>query len=521
MPHLAENPKNIVLPDLPSRQDTRRDDVAKSIFLSSARVFFFQCLGLALSFGFQAFLSHTCGAAGLGGYTLIVSWLGLLSVVTVPGLEGTLVYLLPRFENASDLRRKVVRICLFLAGTISTLSALAVIAGGGRAFYWVGLPAKAKSAFAFSIVVFSLGKLLDAVFLGLRDASATGYFNAVRILLRFLFCIPILLYPTASWSIIFVAVASECGLTLLLRVYSIRKRYPELSTAGQHRIESPSLSYPMFFATAIPMFGIGIVDSLFPFMDKAILGALLPLQLVGIYKVSESLASLSSIFVSPFISFWPFVSKLCHENRIDELSDAYRNINLLIIALMIPCVLALVEVSGFVLSLFGSAFLVYGKTTFLILTLGCVFDAIAGPAGAVLKLTGHSHLCLGVNASLLVIYIALSFLLARAYGLLGIAIAKSSVLILGNIVNVIANRFLLRIFPYSWKHGQLLLLGSSILTAAALVHASSVRLHFFVACGEVSIFVCAAAIIVHPQIRQAIAMIRNDGYLPNAADCNP
>jgi len=46
-------------------------------------------------------------------------------------------------------------------------------------------------------------------------------------------------------------------------------------------------------------------------------------------------------------------------------------------------------------------------------------------------------------------------------------------------------------------------------------------MHFFVACGEVSIFVCAASIIVHPQIRQAIAMIRNDGYLPNAADCNP
>ena len=83
--------------------------------------------------------------------------------------------------------------------------------------------------------------------------------------------------------------------------------------------------------TALPMFGISIVDSLYPFLDKAILGAMLPLECVAIYRVAESVASLNSVFVSPFIAFWPYISKLYSEERLDELRDAYRSINLIIV----------------------------------------------------------------------------------------------------------------------------------------------------------------------------------------------
>jgi len=517
MPHLLDTIRRTAPVSSPP-ENTHGKTLVKNILVSSAGVFFFQSLGLLLSFGLQAFLSHTCGAAGLGGYTLFVSWLGILSVLTVPGLEGTLLYFLPRYEDAIDCRRRVMSICLFAVGAISIVVALLVLVCGDESFAWIGIPVRARAAFAFSILVFSFGKLLDAALLGMRDASATGYYNVIRITLRFLFCLPIIFYPGAAGSILFLAVAAESGLTLLLRIRRIRKHHPELLRAGMHLKDPPLLSRAMFLTTALSMFGISLVDSVFPFLDKATLGALLPLQLVGIYKVSESLASLSSIFVSPFISFWPYISKLCSENRIDELRDAYRSINLLIIVLTVPFTLALIETSGFVLSLFGTTFAIYGKTTYLILTLGCVADALAGPAGAVLKLTRHSRLSLGINTFLLVIYLGFSLVLVRGYGLVGVALAKAAVLLLGNVINVIANGMLLRVFPYTWKHAQLLGLGVLILTGSTLTWGTGIgtRTHFFIAFLEMILFASAASIIVRPQIRGALVMLRNGVYLPDS-----
>jgi O-antigen/teichoic acid export membrane protein len=128
--------------------------IKKSIFLSSGKVALYQGIGLLLGFCYQAFISHTCGASGLGGFTIFVSWLGILSVVTVPGLDGTLVYFLPRYENDICARRKVVRVCLLVVATMSLLLMAAIFAAGDGAFIWIGLPPNARTAFALSVCAF-------------------------------------------------------------------------------------------------------------------------------------------------------------------------------------------------------------------------------------------------------------------------------------------------------------------------------------------------------------------------------
>src|SRR5579872_3138802 len=169
--HLTEGPLDTSSPACPGEtRNAGGENIAKKIFLSSGKVFFFQAVGLLLSFGFQAFLSRTCGAGGLGGYTLFVSWLGILSVLTVPGLESTLVYFLPRYENDSRCRRQAVQACVLIVGAISTFLAFVLVAAGDKPLIWVGLPSKARLSFAFSIILFSLGKLLDSAFLGMRNA---------------------------------------------------------------------------------------------------------------------------------------------------------------------------------------------------------------------------------------------------------------------------------------------------------------------------------------------------------------
>jgi O-antigen/teichoic acid export membrane protein len=474
-------------------------------------VFLLQGVGILLTCGLQALISHTCGASGLGGYALFVSWLGILAIVTVPGLEGTLVYFLPRYESDACSRRKVVRSCLFIVGATSTLLAFTLLVAGDHLFQWAGLPSSARIAFALSIVTFSFARLLDALFLGMRDAPAASYFNVVRTILRILFCLPIFLFPKQGWAIVLFSLACEGCLTLFLRIRSVRQQYPELLANDSFERNGDPLPNRAIISNAAPMFGISITDGLYPFLDKAILGAMLPLEFVGIYRVSDSIASLNSAFVGPFVSFWPYISKLYKERRMAELCDAYRSINLVIITLMIPFSLALIEISGWVLSLFGPVFAQRGKTVFLILALGCVIDAIAGPAGAVLKMTKHPRLSLYISTVLLLVYGALSIMLTKRYGLVGIATAKSAVMILGNLTNVAANFLLLKVFPYSWKHAWILALGVGIFAASSAVHGllGSTASHFLMAIAEVLVFACGAAIILNVHLNRIAKTARS------------
>lgn len=369
---------------------------------------------------------------------------------------------------------------------------------------WIGLPANARTAFAFSVVFFSIAKLLDAIFLGRKDAPLTGYYNIVRLGLRILLCIPILAYPHAAWQILFSAVAIESGVTVALRYFRIQKRYSNLIIFGIENTAERSITPNAIVRTSLPMLGINLIDTLSPFLDKAILGVLVPLALLGVYRISEYIASLNTLFVAPFIAFWPFISTLSASRRLDELGNAYKNITLAIITLMFPFSLALIELSGFTLSLFGPSFPAQGTRVLLVLAAGTMIDAIAGPAGAVLRLADHYRLSLLINALLLIVYCTATVFLARKYGLMGAAVARTATLILGNVINVIANQTVLRIFPYTLKHGALIACGASILIlrCCLLAYHLALPVHILIAFAEILAFSACAWFILRSQLQQ-------------------
>jgi O-antigen/teichoic acid export membrane protein len=459
-----------------------------------------------LGFGFQAFVSRVCGADALGAITLFLSWVGILSVLTVPGLEGSLVYFLPRLEGDAPASRRVMRQCLAVAGTASMVVASAVALAGPRLFSWTGLPDKARAAFCIALIAYSGGKLLDAVFLGLKDAPAQIYFNNIRTIARFLFCLPVLLYPSERWIILFCAVASECVLTVLWRYMQLRRRYPTLTGMVRIPRAAGAASHKVLAAMALPMLGISIIDTVYPLLDKAVLGVMVPLALVGIYRIGDAVASINSMFVSPFIAFWPYISQLHGQQRLDDLRDSYRTITLFIIAGMIPFSLLLVELSPMVLSIFGPAFASQGRTIFLVLAFGTAIDAIAGPAGAVLKLTGHARLSLTINMVWLFLYFGLTVLLVRRYGILGAAIAKMISTVFGNLANLTANRVLLGVFPYTAKHAWMLMAAAIILsTRWSLFPAHPGVVGQFVAgFVEAAVFIAFSALLLKDQIRRVL-----------------
>lgn len=311
-------------------------------------------------------------------------------------------------------------------------------------------------------------------------------------------------YPHAAWEILFSAVAIESGLTVAMRYFRIQKRYSNLISFRTEKDAERTITPKAIVRTSLPMLGINLIDTLSPFLDKAILGVLVPLALLGVYRISEYVASLNTLFVAPFIAFWPFISTLSASRRLEELGSAYKNVTLAIITLMFPFSLVLIELSGLALSLFGPSFAAQGTSVLLVLAAGTMVDAIAGPAGAVLRLADHYRLSLLINVLLLIVYCTATVFLARKYGLMGAAVARSATLILGNATYVIANRTFLRIFPYTLKHGALIGCGASILTIRffLLAYHLALPVHILIAFAEVLAFSLCAWFILRNQLKQ-------------------
>jgi O-antigen/teichoic acid export membrane protein len=514
----------IPLAPKPAAPPAASRSINRRLFASSGRVSLFQILGVLLGFGFQAFLSRACGADALGAITLFIAWLGIFSILTVPGLEGSLVYFLPRLEGDVPSSQRMLRQCFAVAGMASVAVASAVALAGPRFFAWIGLPQQARAAFCIALVAFSAGKLLDAVFLGFKDAPAQGYFNNIRTVARFLFCLPVLLYPSARWTILFGAVASECVLTVCWRCVRLRRHYPSLTGMARIPRAAGAAPHKALVSIALPMAGIYIIATVYPLLDKAVLGVMVPLALVGIYRIGDAVASINTMFVSPFIAFWPYISQLHGQKRLDDLRNSYGTITLFIIAVMVPFSMLLVELSPTVLRIFGPAFVSQGRSIFLVLAFGTAVDAMAGPAASVLQLTGHIRLSLIINMTWLLLYFGLTVFLARQYGILGVAMANMISKVLGNLANLTANRIMLGIFPYSAKHAWLLLAAAIILLTRWFLFPAHPGVGGQIVTGfaEAAIFSAFTAILLKDQIRRLVVpqlrLWMKQGFALNAAD---
>lgn len=479
----------------------------KGIFISSAKVFGFQVLSISLNFIFQALITNNFGASTFGTITLFISWIGILSTFTVPGIDASMVYLLPRYEKDKKNQSRIVSMSLKIVITISAVFFVIIIKGKGF-LEVIGLPHYLRYIFALSILLFSISKIIDAILLGHKVVTTESYYNAIRNFLRTFFCLSILLFPKGDDLYLFLAICTELVLTAILRILRLARfqhNLSQINTAG------PTIGINKLILTTLPMFGIGLVNNLYQYLDKAILGATLSIALVGIYKVSESVASLNSVFVTPFVAFWPYISRFYSENRLDKLQDIYRSITLLILCLIIPFSLCIVELSDFLLSIFGVSFIGQGKTILYILILGTFVDALTGPAGAILKMTKYARVSLVVSTIMMILFVALSFIFIRLFGLVGAAIAKASIMILENMINMTLNAIFLKVWPLTKNHFALLTIGLCIFCTRFLYvkYGAHIISPWILAPLQALIFYFFAAVVLRPQTNKILTLIKD------------
>lgn len=178
----------------------------------------------------------------------------------------------------------------------------------------------------------------------------------------------------------------------------------------------------------------GAMSLLINYIDIVMIESMLSSEDVAYYKVGTQLAQIPSIFLRIVNTvFPPLISKLYHDDQVDEVRRLYEKITrylFLISSLVIISILIFWEP---ILSLYGPEYL-NGKMVLIYRGIGQLVNASVGSVWYIVIMTGHPKIrFLGTFASAL-INVVLNFILIPVLGIDGAAIASMTSTVFINIL---------------------------------------------------------------------------------------
>ena len=217
------------------------------------------------------------------------------------------------------------------------------------------------------------------------------------------------------------------------------------------------------FAFSAPVAGTILTGTLLLWLDTLLLGAFRGPSDVATYGIVVRLFSITSGVLYTVVQiFGPFVTQLVARRDLVRLQEVLRTATRWTFLLAAPILVFLVIEGSSVVSLFARpATPVDAAIT--ILGLAFLVDAVTGPVGHVLTMSGRSALNLVNNSIALVSNLGLNLLLIPRFGILGAALSWSVVIAGVNLARVLQTRALFGVGPFS----AALFKPSAAVTAAA------------------------------------------------------
>ncbi|MGL5056686.1 MAG: oligosaccharide flippase family protein [Fusobacteriaceae bacterium] len=406
----------------------------KNLFKKTGVVFVIKILGLLIGFFFQFLLTNNLTVSSYGEYTLFLTYVNMMTIFSLLGLDNSLIKEIPLLKRAFG--EKILK--YFFKISLMSTALLSIT-------YYMFFRTKYDSKFLIIVIVAlflknSIG-LLDAYFQGKGKIVEV---NINSVLLNNILKV-ILFYFVREYKLygVFFSYFISEIICLIVRLIQLKLK-PINKVKVSKEKKQQLLKYGITF-TLITSIGILNQNA-----DKLILEKFLGLEALGIYKVSQNYLSLLGIFVSPFIAFWPVISKLYSQNKIKEIESTFSDIIKLILVLVIPSFIFIYFNSESLLGLFGAEYSKYSKVL-IILSIGILIDTSAGPIGAVLSMTKYQKVTLFNSIFCLVLNIILSMIFLKKYGIIGVAFATTICIICNNLISIISNKILLDIMPYKIK----------------------------------------------------------------------
>jgi O-antigen/teichoic acid export membrane protein len=241
----------------------------------------------------------------------------------------------------------------------------------------------------------------------------------------------------------------------LLSLYYLRNNFPDLGNRELHRFSG----FKPLLRFSVPVLGMNIFGLGMIWTDMLMLGYFATSWSVGVYSAAAKAAVLIEIILFSFNGiFMPMVSDLYHRGELKQLESLFKTVTKWIFTLSFPLFLIIFLLSKEIMGIFGDEFII-GFPCLLILAIGQVVNASAGPVGNFLIMSGRQDIVLLGTAVSFGLNIILNYILIRGYGIVGAAMATAVTQVFLNLTFLIKVYHFYRIHPYNLKFLKPLLSG--------------------------------------------------------------
>ena len=413
--------------------------------------FFLKVFGLAFGFLFQIILGRLLTPSAYGEFTMYITYSSMLSIIAIFGMDQNMIKEIAKKVDDKRQSNSILQLSLLISLVISAVIIIFLLFSK----YFLGFITYGLFLLVSLLVIKVITSLLDGFLQGNGLIVQVTILNVVlnnvlKVIFFFIFIsINIIPLNAALFSFLLGEVVA-----LLIRLISIKKilhHHLKFEISLDHKIKRDFVRYS---ATVVLISAVGI---LLQNIDKIMIDYFLDLKSVGVYKVSQNYVALISIFITPFIAFWPVIAKLYSENKITEIEKEMKRIVRIVTYLVIPMFFVFLYRSSDLLMIFGEYYVTdVAKQTLLILCFSFLIDAISGPIGSILTMTNYAKYILYNNLFSLVLNMVLNYILISKMGLIGVAFATGISIIVNNVISIIEVKLILGIFSYDRKYlGQI------------------------------------------------------------------
>ena len=404
--------------------------------------------GSGLAFGLSVMLARCLGTVGLGIYAYAMTWTNLLSIPATLGIDQLIVREIAIYRTRSHWKLMGGLLRWSTSIVLVTSLALTLIAAGVvwglhndfNELVWAVVLAMTTLPLASlrnlrlgamrGLNRIVLGQIPDTLFAPLIVVTITG-------LMYFLLPDKLNVFWVLGSKIIATAVTFIIGTVWLMRSLPqpVREVKPEYS--GQ------------WLLSALPFMFLGTAELINSRIDIIMLGAINGAAAVGIYAAIAGIAQLTAFIHQATLGvLGPTIATLYSEGKVRQLERLIQRSILAVFAISLLLGGTIIALSKYLLLIFGSEFVI-GATAMNILIGGQIFNALTGPVGLVLNMTGHqtkTAIATGLSAFL---NIVLNALLIPRYGIIGAAMATTISMITINAIKVMFVQKILNISLYS------------------------------------------------------------------------
>ncbi len=380
---------------------------------------------LIVGFALQLLCVRIMGEEAYGHYIYAMTWLSGLLIVVVSAVDSSALRFIPQYDRPELATLKSG----YLAWATKRMNRNLVLVIGGGVLMGMAL---AQMNANFSLGVFLV--LMVSIYSSSRGMLFASSLQAMKHPVIAHFPRSVLLPVVAmAGLVVFYGLGLRIGAFEMACIYVVASYLAYFLVARMHGYaNSDAIKEVGSFSESEQwrrfsnqMFLVGLLNLLLSRFDLLLLGAYVPAEEVGIYNVCARLAEICALaLVVSNIWVGPMISRHFHRQEHAQLQHLLTYSGRLITAMTAIAVLGVVLFGPMVLGWYGPNFQ-DGYEALIILSVGQLLNALFGPVGFMLTMTGHGDVALRIYGIAVLVMTSASLLLIPSYGIDGAALASA------------------------------------------------------------------------------------------------